>query len=64
MHSNEVLNKSDLPLKYVANSHCFRKEAGHAANSRGLYRLHQFSKVEMFVFTEGIDNVKSEAALK
>jgi seryl-tRNA synthetase len=35
----------------VAFSHCFRKEAGHGKESRGLYRLHQFSKVEMFATT-------------
>jgi len=51
MHANELLTKEELPIKYVAFSHCFRKEAGHGKESKGLYRLHQFSKVEMFGLT-------------
>lgn len=51
IHMNSILLDSDLPLKYVAYSHCFRTEAGAAgAATRGLYRVHQFSKVEMFIF--------------
>uniref|UniRef100_M8BPS6 serine--tRNA ligase n=1 Tax=Aegilops tauschii TaxID=37682 RepID=M8BPS6_AEGTA len=51
IHMNSILVDSDLPLKYVAYSHCFRTEAGAAgAATRGLYRVHQFSKVEMFIF--------------
>ena len=53
MYANEILNKEALPIKYVATSHCFRKEAGRGELSKGIYRLHQFSKVEMFAFTEG-----------
>lgn len=53
MFANEILKKEDLPAKYVAYSHCFRKEAGKGQHSVGLYRLHQFSKVEMFGFTLG-----------
>ncbi|CAN4092426.1 unnamed protein product [Withania somnifera] len=50
MHMNSILSESSLPLKYVAFSHCFRTEAGAAgAATRGLYRVHQFSKVEMFI---------------
>ncbi len=53
MHANEILNESDLPLKYVADSHCFRTEAGAAGQAgKGLYRVHQFSKIEMFQFTK------------
>jgi seryl-tRNA synthetase len=52
MHADEVLDESDLPRKYVGLSHCFRTEAGAAGRaSRGLYRVHQFTKVEMFAFT-------------
>jgi seryl-tRNA synthetase len=52
MHADEVLSESDLPLKYVGLSHCFRTEAGAAGRvSRGLYRVHQFTKVEMFAFS-------------
>ena len=43
----------DLPKKYVAMSHCFRSEVGHhTAASRGLYRVHQFTKIELFVFCD------------
>ena len=66
MYANELLRKELLPAKFVAFSHCFRKEAGRGEHSKGLYRLHQFSKVEMFALTrsDGIDsNVYSEAVL-
>lgn len=61
MLSGEILNKKDLPLKFVCLSHCYRKEAGQGQHSRGLYRLHQFTKLEMFSFTEG-NFEKSEEA--
>jgi len=52
MYHNQVLEAEDLPLKLVGISHCFRNEAGAAGRaSRGLYRVHQFTKVEMFAFT-------------
>ncbi len=51
MHRDQVLDESRLPLKYVGLSHCFRTEAGAPGrDTRGLYRVHQFTKVEMFVF--------------
>lgn len=59
--AGEILNKKELPRKYVCLSHCFRKEAGQGQHSKGLYRLHQFTKVEMFAFTEGTLSA-SEAA--
>ena len=50
-HSGEILDKSSLPLFYCGLSHCFRREAGGAGQfSKGLYRVHQFDKVEMFVY--------------
>src|SRR5574344_784127 len=50
-HSGEILEKSALPLMYCGLSHCFRREAGAAGHfSKGLYRVHQFDKVEMFVY--------------
>ncbi|NIT04525.1 serine--tRNA ligase [Candidatus Saccharibacteria bacterium] len=50
-HADQVLKAEDLPLKYAGFSHCFRREAGtYGQESKGLYRVHQFSKVEMFVF--------------
>ena len=52
LHADEVLNKKDLPLRYAAISHCFRKEAGaYGKYSKGLYRVHQFTKLEMFVYS-------------
>lgn len=50
-HSGEILRKEDLPLLYCGLSHCFRKEAGAAGQfSKGLYRVHQFTKLEMFIY--------------
>ena len=50
-HSDEILAKDKLPLMYCGLSHCFRREAGAAGQfSKGLYRVHQFTKVEMFVY--------------
>jgi seryl-tRNA synthetase len=52
MLADEILDESSLPIKYVGLSHCFRTEAGAAGRaSRGLYRVHQFTKVEMFAFS-------------
>ncbi|KAL6012147.1 Serine--tRNA ligase, chloroplastic/mitochondrial [Asimina triloba] len=57
IHMDSILNESVLPLKYVAFSHCFRTEAGAAGTAtRGLYRVHQFSKVEMFVLCKPEDS--------
>ena len=51
-HADEILAEEQLPLRYAGLSHCFRTEAGsHGRASRGLYRVHQFTKVEMFAFT-------------
>lgn len=52
MYANELLRRDKLPAKFVAFSHCFRKEAGKGEHSKGLYRLHQFSKVEMFAISQ------------
>lgn len=52
LYADVTLDMADLPLKLAGVSHCFRTEAGaHGRASRGLYRVHQFSKVEMFAFT-------------
>lgn len=49
---DEILDVKDLPLRFVALSHCFRKEGGaYGKESYGLYRVHQFTKVEMFIFS-------------
>jgi seryl-tRNA synthetase len=51
MHRDQVFDETQLPRKYVGLSHCFRTEAGAPGrDARGLYRVHQFTKVEMFVF--------------
>jgi seryl-tRNA synthetase len=51
MHRDQVMDELALPIKYVGLSHCFRTEAGAPGrDTRGLYRVHQFTKVEMFVF--------------
>ncbi|MDR0502152.1 MAG: serine--tRNA ligase [Treponema sp.] len=50
-YSNTILPKDKLPLRMAGLSHCFRREAGAAGQfSKGLYRVHQFTKLEMFVF--------------
>jgi len=50
-HAGRVLAAEQLPVKFAGLSHCFRREAGAAGQfSKGLYRVHQFTKVEMFVF--------------
>ena len=50
-YMNEVLEIDELPLKFAGYSPCYRKEAGaHGKDTKGIFRVHQFSKVEMFVF--------------
>jgi seryl-tRNA synthetase len=52
LHGSEILDVENLPLRYVGYSTCFRREAGAAGkDTRGMFRVHQFDKVEMFVFT-------------
>jgi seryl-tRNA synthetase len=51
MHQGQIFDELDLPKRYVGLSHCFRTEAGAPGrDTRGLYRVHQFTKVEMFAF--------------
>jgi seryl-tRNA synthetase len=53
MHMGEILEAHELPIRYAGFSTCFRREAGAAGkDTRGMFRVHQFNKVEMFVFTE------------
>ncbi|KKU74406.1 MAG: Serine-tRNA ligase [Candidatus Amesbacteria bacterium GW2011_GWB1_47_26] len=50
-HADEVIPENQLPLKYIGYSHCFRQEQGaYGKYSKGLYRVHQFTKAEMFVY--------------
>lgn len=52
-HSDEIIDADDLPLRYAGWSSCFRREAGsYGKDTRGIIRVHQFDKVEMFVFCE------------
>jgi len=51
-HTDEILDNEDLPLRYAGLSTCFRREAGtYGKDTAGIFRVHQFDKVEMFVFT-------------
>ena len=51
LHDDEILSEADLPLRYAGFSTCFRREAGAAGkDTRGIFRVHQFDKVEMFSF--------------
>jgi seryl-tRNA synthetase len=57
MHMGEVLEADALPIRYAGFSTCFRREAGAAGkDTRGMFRVHQFNKVEMFVFTRPEDS--------
>jgi seryl-tRNA synthetase len=57
LHAEEVLDAADLPLRYAGFSPCFRREAGAAGrDTRGLFRVHQFDKVEMFAFVAPEDS--------
>ena len=56
MHRDEILAADELPLRYAGFSSCFRREAGAAGkDTRGIFRVHQFDKVEMFCFVEPDD---------
>lgn len=51
-HADEIINEKDLPLMYAGLSPCYRKEAGtYGKHTRGLFRVHQFNKLEMYAFT-------------
>jgi seryl-tRNA synthetase len=53
LHAGEILDAESLPLRYAGYSPCFRREAGAAGkDTRGIFRVHQFDKVEMFSFVE------------
>jgi seryl-tRNA synthetase len=62
MQAGQILDADELPIKLVGISHCFRTEAGAAGRAtRGLFRVHQFTKMEMFAFTQP---EQSEATLE
>jgi seryl-tRNA synthetase len=56
LHAGEILDEADLPLRYAGFSSCFRREAGAAGrDTRGIFRVHQFDKLEMFTFARPED---------
>jgi seryl-tRNA synthetase len=64
LHADAVFDEDALPLRLAGISHCFRTEAGsHGRESKGLYRVHQFTKVEMFVFCRPEDSEAMHARL-
>jgi seryl-tRNA synthetase len=59
MHTNEIIDGKNLPLKYAGVSPCFRKEAGaHGKDQKGIFRVHQFEKVEQFIFAKPDESEK------
>jgi seryl-tRNA synthetase len=64
MHMDEILDGSMLPLRYGGISPCFRKEAGaHGRDTKGIFRVHQFEKVEQFVFSKPEDSWREHGML-
>ncbi|MCX6737767.1 MAG: serine--tRNA ligase [Candidatus Parcubacteria bacterium] len=64
MHSDEILDYNKLPLRYAAFSSCFRREAGsYGKDTKGILRVHQFDKIEMFVFSKPEEAVKEHEFL-
>lgn len=58
-HADEIISEENLPIKYIGYSHCFRKEAGaYGKYSKGMYRVHQFTKAEMFVYSKAEESDK------
>ena len=57
LHRDEIINPEDLPLRYCALSTCFRKEAGsHGKDTLGIFRVHQFEKIEQFIYSTPEDS--------
>ena len=64
MHANETFNDKELPKKYAGFSPCFRREAGsYGKDTKGILRVHQFDKVEMFIFCKPEDSIKEHEYL-
>ncbi|MGC8699849.1 MAG: serine--tRNA ligase [Candidatus Micrarchaeia archaeon] len=65
MHANHVFSANELPKKYVGWSPCFRREAGaHGKDTKGIFRVHQFYKVEQFIFSRQEDSWKYHEELR
>lgn len=64
MHADEIIPAEELPIRYVGFSPCFRREAGsHGKDTRGIIRVHQFDKVEMFSYTTQAESHAEHARL-
>ena len=64
MHMNEVLKEQEMPIKLAGISACFRKEAGaHGKDTRGIFRTHQFNKIEQFIFCKPEDSARMHEEL-
>jgi len=64
MHSKEIIEGKNIPMKYAGISPCFRKEAGaHGRDQKGIFRVHQFDKIEQFVFSKPEDSWKEHEKL-
>jgi len=64
LHKDETLDGKRLPLKYAGISPCYRKEAGaHGRDTKGIFRVHQFEKVEQFIFSRPEDSWKEHESL-
>ena len=58
-HADEVIPEEELPLKYIGYSHCFRQEGGsYGKYSKGMYRVHEFTKTEMFIYCKPEESEK------
>lgn len=64
LHKDEILNEKDLPLRYVGFSTCFRREAGsYGKDVKGILRVHQFDKLEMFIFCKPQESEKEHSLI-
>ncbi len=64
LHRDQIISPEELPLRYCALSTCFRKEAGsHGKDTLGIFRVHQFEKIEQFIFCEPEDSKKQHEKL-
>lgn len=64
MHMNEIFEEKELPKRYLAFSPCFRREAGsYGKETKGIWRVHYFEKLEMFSFTRAEDSLKEHQFL-
>lgn len=64
MHMNEILDAEFLPIRYAGFSSCFRREAGsYGKDTKGIFRVHQFDKIEMFSFAKSDNSIKEHEFL-